>query len=312
MYCNINISIKATQLTGSEGSMADALKTEVEAAYNTAKWNVGRSLFGNGSGILTTTTGVTGNTITVTNARNVMEGLTIDIYTGTPTANSVPTATERRIIAVNRQSTPQTITVDGAALTGGAGFITIQGSYNKEITGFNAIFDDGVTELYGVSKTANPIIKPLVIDAKGDVDDILFTRALRDAGDYKNSNVDMMLLGHNAYDSYVEYLRSTNQRIEQSTTPVGGFKTIKFVFGNREVHLANERFVPSNEAWGFDSNTLELHAMEWDFATLQGGSIFNLIPRTSVYHALLANYGNLVCSNPGGCVRIHNLPNPTV
>ena len=310
MYCNINISIKATKLTGSESSMADALKTEVEAAYNTAKWNVGRTLFGNGSGILTATTGVAGNTVTVANTQNVMEGLTIDIFAGTPSPTSIPTATERRIIAVDR--TAKTLTIDGAAVTAAAGFITIQGSYNKEITGFNSIFDNGVTTLYGVSKADNPVIKPMVVNANGEIDDILITRALRDVYEYKNSNIDMILCGNNAYDAYVEYLRTTNQRIESRYVPVGGFNAIKFVFSNREVYIANERFIPLNEMWCFDTSTFEFHTFEWEFATLQGGSIFNLIPRTSVYHALLANYGNLVCSNPGGCVRIHNLPNPTV
>jgi hypothetical protein len=239
-----------------------------------------------------------------------MEGLTIDIFAGTPSPTSTPTATERRILAVNR--TAKTLTIDGAAVTAAAGFITIQGSYNKEITGFNSIFDNGVTTLYGVNKSTNPVIQPMTVDAGGDVDDILITRALRNASNHKGSDIDMLLCGDNAYDSYVEYLRTTNQRIESKYVPVGGFNAIKFVFSNREVYIANERFLPLNEMWGFDTNTLELHTLDWDFATLQGGSIFNLIPRTSVYHALLANYGNLVCSNPGGCVRIYNLPNPTV
>ena len=54
MYTNVVISEKAVQLTNSGGAMANALDTEMKGAYATAKWNVSRSLFGNGTGILTT------------------------------------------------------------------------------------------------------------------------------------------------------------------------------------------------------------------------------------------------------------------
>ena len=82
MYVNICISAKAVRLTGSGGAMANALDTEVKAAYETAKWNTGRSLFGNGTGILTNIEAldVAGNTITVTDTTYVKEGLIVDVY----------------------------------------------------------------------------------------------------------------------------------------------------------------------------------------------------------------------------------------
>ena len=132
MYVNICISKKAVDLTGSGGAMADALKTEVQGAYDTAKWNVGRSLFGNGTGILTTISalGVAGNTITVADTKYLKEGLIIDIY---ETGESVPADdTGRRIISVDR--TAKTITVSGPAATFEAGFITVQNSYMRELT----------------------------------------------------------------------------------------------------------------------------------------------------------------------------------
>ena len=84
----------------------------------------------------------------------------------------------------------------------------------------------------------------------------------------------------------------------------GGFKSIKFLFDNRIVDIVNEAHVPSTEMWGVDTSALEFHKQKWDYATLQGGSIFTLLPGESVYRALLANYGDLICKNPGGCIRI--------
>ena len=304
MYVNIVISEKAVKLTGSSGAMANALDTEVKGAYATAKWNVGRSLFGNGTGILTTTKalGAAGNTIQVDDVAYLKEGLIIDIYaTGgtTPQANG----TGRRLLSIDRAN--KTITIGGDPATFSAGFITVQNSYNREITGLGAIFDDSITSLYGVSKELNPFLKPVVQSGGGDIDDGLITKALRQAKNDKNSNIDMILCGDDAYDHYVNYLRVNNIRVEEmSHTIQGGFKAIKFVFGNKEIDIVNESFVPAKEMWGVETGCLELHALDWNFAELQNGGIFNLMEKQSCYRALLANYGDLICTNPGGCVRI--------
>ncbi|MBQ4556521.1 MAG: phage major capsid protein [Clostridia bacterium] len=307
MYVNVVISEKAVKLTGSGGAMANALDVEVKGAYETAKWNVGRSLFGNGTGVLTTISALdaAGNTITVADTAHLKEGLIIDIYaTGGDTP--VDGGAGRRILSVDRAG--KTITVDGSAQQFAEGFITVQNSYNREITGLGAIFDDSIETIYGVNKAANPFLRPVVIDAGGDIDDGVITKALRQALNDKNSKIDTICCGDDAYDAYVTYLRTNNYRVEEmSHTIKGGFKAIKFIFGNREVDIINESFVPASEMWGVESGALELHDLEWNFAELQNGGIFNLMEGKSCYRALLANYGDLVCTNPGGCVRITNV-----
>lgn len=306
MYVNIVISEKAVKLTGTGGAMANALDTEVKGAYETAKWNVGRSLFGNGTGILTTTKALTaaGNTIQVDDVSYLKEGLIIDIYATGGTAPQT-NGKGRRLLSVDRAN--KTITIGGNAATFTAGFITVQNSYNREITGLGAIFDDSVASIYGVSKALNPFLKPVVQDGGGDIDDGIITKALRLAKNDKNSNIDMILCGDDAYDHYVNYLRINNIRVEEmSHTIQGGFKAIKFVFGNKEIDIVNESFVPAKEMWGVETGCLELHNLEWNFAELQGGGIFNLMEGQSAYRALLSNFGDLICTNPGGCIRITN------
>lgn len=304
MYVNVVISEKAVKLTGSGGAMANALDTEVKGAYETAKWNIGRSLFGNGTGILTTVSALTpaGNTITVADTAYLKEGLIIDIY---KTGSMTPAVTGRRLLSVNRAN--KTITIGGDPVTLEAGFITVQNSYGREITGLGAIFDDSITSLYGVSKELNPFLKPVVQDGGNDIDDGIITKALRQAKNDKNSNIDMILCGDAAYDNYVNYLRVNNIRVEEmSHTIQGGFKAIQFIFGNKVVDIVNESFVPDAEMWGVETGCLEFHSLDWNFAELQNGGIFNLMENQSCYRALLANYGDLICTNPGGCVRITN------
>ena len=306
MYVNIAISAKAVRLTGSGGAMANALDTEVKAAYETAKWNVGRSLFGNGDGILTTSEAVSNsNTIKVADVKFMKEGLIVDVYA---TGDTEPQASGKgvRIVAVDRAN--KTITIAGPAVSLEAGFVTVQNSYKKEITGLGAIFDESVKTIYGVDRTNNAYLFPTVIGAdetSNEINDGILWDAVEQAETYKNSKIDMILMGRNAYKSYVDYLRTNNTRVESITKDiVGGFKSLAFAFGNREIDMVYEQFVPENEVWCIESGALELHTQEWDFADLQGGGIFNLMEGQSVYRALLANYGDLICTNPGGCVRI--------
>jgi hypothetical protein len=206
MYVNIAISTKAVRLTGSGGAMANALDTEVKAAYETAKWNVGRSLFGNGTGILCTSEAVTnGNTITVDDVKYMKEGLIVDVY-ATDGEEPQEKGKAVRIVAVDR--TAKTITIAGPAVSLDAGFITVQNSYNREITGLGAIFDENVNTIYGVNRTANKYLFPTVVDANTDIDDSVIWDAVEGAETYKNSKIDMIMMGKNAYKEYVAYLRA--------------------------------------------------------------------------------------------------------
>ena len=315
MYVNIAISAKAVRLTGSGGAMANALDTEVKAAYETAKWNVGRSLFGNGDGVLAKSKAVSNSDIIelVTEeygkqlpdpTKLMKEGLIIDVYDG---ENELQKTV--RIVSVDRVGKKIKVAPikkeDGTAFTFGSGFVAVQNSYGKEITGLGAIFDEKKTNIYGVDRTNNAYLFPTVVEAETDINDGILWDAVEQAETYKNSKIDMMLMGRNAYKSYVDYLRTNNTRVETITKEiVGGFKSLAFAFGNREIDMVYEQFVPDNEVWCVETGALELHTQEWDFADLQGGGIFNLMEGQSVYRALLANYGDLICTNPGGCVRI--------
>ena len=305
MYVNIAISTKAVRLTGTGGAMANALDTEVKAAYETAKWNVGRSLFGNGTGVLTTSEAVSNsNTITVGDVKYMKEGLIIDIY-ATGATEPQEKGKGVRIVAVDRAN--KTITIAGSAVTLDAGFITVQNSYKREITGLGAIFDTNVTTIYGVNKAENAYLIPTIVDANTDIDDSVIWDAVEGAETYKNSKIDTILMGKAAYKHYIEYLRTNNVRVESMTKEItGGFKAIDYAFGNRNIDVVYDQFIPDDEAWCIESGALELHTQEWDFADLQGGGIFNLMENSSVYRALLANYGDLICTNPGGLVRITN------
>ena len=301
MYVNIEISDKTVKLGSSDASaMLNAFDQEVKSAYNAANFNVGRALFGDGTGKLATITANSGNTITVDDSAKLREGMLVDLYTSSGTV-SVETA---RVVAINRHT--NVVTLDKAGIA--SGFVTVQKSYGNEICGIGAVMDDSVTSLYGVEKAGNEWIKPAVVDGQGEVSDIILYNGISDAAKYKNTKIDMLLCGDEAFKAYQLYMRTNNTVLVDKTMKFkGGAVGYIINVGSQEVVLVNESFVPAGEIWGVCTSDWQLHHTDLDFATVDDSSAFERIPGTTRFGALLAMYGNLLCENPGGCVKFVNL-----
>lgn len=310
MYVDLQISNKTIELASSNASsMINALDGEIKGSYAAAKWNIGRALFGDGSGKLATVTAVApagNNTVlTLDNTKCVIEGLSIDLYdaSATSVANLASANAGHRILAVDRAA--KTVTVDGTlTLNEETGFITVQGSFNRELCGLGAIFGDTDT-LYGLSKSENPYLVPTTVDAAGDLTDLVLYRGIKEAQDYKGANIDLLMMGDAAFLAYQDYIHTNNIVVTDKYRFVGGAVGYKLLVGSNEVIIVNERFVPENEIWGVDTSAFYLEATPWNFMEKDGG-VFVPMPDTSIFRALLASYGNLMCTNPGGCVRFIN------
>lgn len=305
MYTEITVSDKVLKLAkGDTDSIINELDDEIKGAYETAEWNVGRSIFGDGTGILATVTAAsTTDTVAVSDAKFLKEGLTVDLFAAASTdpETATPKVTAR-INSIDRAA--KTVVLDRAVNAAEGDFFTVQKSFGRELTGIGAIFNDDITEIYGVDKAQNPFLKPIVVDGSAGISDTLLNNALRQAEREKNSKIDFLLMGDSAYDAYITYLRENNQyNVGTDMSLDGGFKAIRFLFGNREVAVVNEQFVPDGEIWGVETGKLELHVTPWDFVTKDSGA-FTLLADTSVFRALLASYGDLICKNPGGCLKI--------
>ena len=303
MYVNIEISDKTVKLANSNASaMLNAFDQEVRGAYNAANFNVGRALFGNGTGKLCTITAASGTYITVDDTTKLREGMILDLYAKSETTAATTSA---RIVAINRDT--GVVTLDKMVGTVAEGFATVQKSYGNEICGIGAVMDDSVLTLYGVMKSGNDWIKPIVKDAKGDIGDIVLYEGVSDAAKYKNSKIDMLLCGDEAFKAYQIYMKSHNTILVDKTMKFkGGAVGYTLNVGSREVVLVNESFVPAGEIWGVESGAWQFHHTDLDFASVSDSVAFERVPGTTYYTALLAMYGNLICENPGGCVRFTN------
>ena len=307
MYVDLQISNKTIELASSNASsMINALDSEIKGSYAAAKWNISRALFGDGSGKLANVSAVSAsgnNTVlTLDSVKRVIEGLSIDLYSDGDTPSVASGNAGHRIISVDRAN--KTALCEGTLTLSGNGFITVQGSYNRELTGLGAIFGDG-EKLYGIVKSENPWICPTTVDCGGDITDLILYRGIKEAKDYKGANIDLLMMGDDAFLAYQDYIHTNNVTVTDKYHFVGGAVGYKILVGSNEVVIVNERFVPENEVWGVDTSAFYLEATPWNFMEKDGG-VFVPMPDTSIFRALLASYGNLMCTNPGGCVRFVN------
>ncbi len=311
MYVDIVITEKTVRLANSKAAIIPVLESEIQGAYKAAEWNVGRSLFGNGTGKLCTVSSAntTNHTLEVDDVSHLKEGLIIQlVYNNSGTMTVRDGVARIKSIARTKTASANTYTVTlDKNITGAAqnDIMTVQNSYNREITGLGAIFDDNIASLYGVTKASNPVIKPIVESAGNTIDDTTILKAIMKSDRDKGGNVDTIMCGNDAYLAYSDYLRSDNRRVEAMTRKLeGGFVAIEFLAGSRKIDVICDQFVPTNEMWGVDSNSLTLYQTGWRFCELQGGGVFNLMEGKSAYRGMLGNYGDLICSNPGACIRI--------
>ena len=306
LYCNIEISDKTIKLgSKSESSMIDALDREVRSAFDATNWNLGRALFGDGSGVLCKIKAVEKDTIvTVDSAKNLKEGMIVDTYS---TGGSTPTEKERRIIAIDRANNIVYLSSPTSATTG---FMTLQNSYNREITGLGAVMNaTGASVIYGKKVSENPWILPLTYDATkavgGGLNDVLITNAMRDAERDKNGDIDLIMMGDTAFNAYQMYMKENNVTITEQLKFKGGHSGFEVLFGNKTAKVVNESFVPETEVWGVSTKDWKYESTPFDFAN-ENSSTFTLVPGKNYYRALLTSYGNVICENPGASFKITN------
>lgn len=304
LYCNIEISDKTIKLgSKSESAMIDALDREVRSAFDAANWNIGRALFGDGSGKLCVGNVNSGGDsfMTVDDTRFLKEGMIIDYYTiGADSKGGTA-----RIVAIDRAN--KKVYFDDEF--GAENFeFYLQNSKNREITGLGAVMYDEVATVYGKDKATNPWIKPIVVDAKNNLTDITITNAMRDSTNQKNGDIDLIMMGDDAFNAYQTYMKEENNNFITSVNNLkfkGGHTGFEVLFGNKTARVVNESFIPKDEVWGVTTKDWKYESTPFDFAA-ENSSIFTLVPGQNYYRALLTSYGNLICENPGACVRIKN------
>ena len=296
LFGKIEISDKAIRASQNiAGSFVNLLNDEMEGLINASKFNLGRMLYGDGSGLLATTTGGTETTITVDDTRNLMEGMMVDIY-----VSDALTLAGKRITFVDR--TNKTIHFANLGTTVEAGAkLYVQGSKDNEITGLEAIFGDG--ELYGLSRDAHPWLKPYVQSESVSIDDIMLQNAIDAIEDKGGSEIDFIACSRDVRKAYQQYLQYYRRNVDM-TTLEGGAMAITF----NGIPVVADKFVQNGTAYLLSTKDFALHQLgDWTWLEGDDGKVIKQNPGYPTYSATLVKYADLICDRPLGQAKITNI-----
>lgn len=289
LYGQIEISDKAIRASqDGRGAFTDLLNAELEGLLTASKFNLGRMLYGDGTGLLATFVSASDGSIACDTVRNLIEGLAVDIYSSSGTKKGTA-----RIGYVDRAS--KKVVFDGATVTPAANDkMYVQGSKDKEITGIGALFNGD--SIYGVQKSAHPFLKPFTKTINTGIDEIIIQEAIDALENDAGSTVDFIACSQDVKYSFIDYMSSFKRNIDVMELD-GGFKTLSY----NGIPLVYDRFVPEGSMYLLNTKAFKLHQLcDWRFLETENGKILRQNQGKPTYTATLVKYCDLICQKPNG------------
>lgn len=309
LFGKIEISDKAIRTSSSNsGAFVNLLNNEMENLIKSSSFNLGRMLYGDGSGVLakleTTTTAdeQAAKTYKVSSTNKLMEGMVVN-FVNVNTGASVSGASQNsKIVYVDRIN--KTITLDkvsNVTLTGSEG-IVVQDSFGKEITGIGKIFGGDAT-LYGVDRTANKWLYPYDITISGELTETAMQEVLDLQEEAYGTDVDFIGCSSKVRRLYQEYLSSFKRNIDIMELN-GGYKAISY----NGIPVVADRFIEDGEMFFLNTKDFTLHQLcDWEWLQGDDGKILKQNANYATYSATLVKYAELICDRPCAQARLKGI-----
>ena len=293
LYGTIEISDKAVRASeNNSGAFVSLLNAEMEGLLKASSFNFGRMLFGDGSGTLAVVSKVEDGVITLDSVKNLMEGMVVDFRTAD--GEVISSASQKRIIAIDRLN--KTIAVSGSVSNVEVGaIVTIQGSYNNEITGLKAIFNEE-GNLYGLNKATHSWLKPYVKKNAGAISEQTIQMALDTIEENAGSTVNFIVCSWGVRRA-IQNLFAKNKRFIDTLELAGGYKALSY----NGIPIVADRFCPEGTMYLLNTNDFTLHQLcDWQWLEGEDGKVLKQVAGKPVYTATLVKYADLICARPNG------------
>lgn len=302
LYGKIELSDKSVRASANNiGAFVNLLSDEMEGLVKASAFNLGRMLYGDGTGLLATVASVDGNKVVCDKVNNLIEGMLVDVHS---TSGKVNTNQVVKIIYVDR--TNKTFHFDKSLFTGtiSAGDkLYVQGSKDFEISGLGKIFDASATELYGVKKADYQWLNPYVSTTETEVSDILIQKAIDFLDMNNDSNINFIATSAEVRRAYQEYLGAYRRNVDV-TELEGGYKTIT----HNGIPVVADRFVDADKMYLLNTNDFTLHELcDWKWLEGEDGRILRQNQNYPTYSATLVKYAELICDKPCGQALISGI-----
>ena len=294
LYGTVEISDKAVRASeNSVGAFVNLLNAEMEGLVKSSSFNFGRMLFGDGSGKLATVSSVDANgVVTFDSVKNVFEGMVVDfLASGSPISG----LTGRTVVAVDRAN--KKVTFSGTTITGvsSGNIITIQGSYNQEITGLGAIFKT-TGSIYGLSRSTHPWLIPYMKGSVGTLTETVIQKAIDEIEENTGSRINFIVCSSGVKRALQNYY-NTYRRNVNMTELDGGYTTMTF----NGIPVVSDRFCPDGTMYLLNTDDFNLHQLcDWKWLETSDGKVLKQVAGKPVYTATLVKYADLLCSRPCG------------
>lgn len=299
-YGNIEISDKAIRASAnSAGAFVNLLNSEMEGLLKSSKFNFGRMLYGDGSGLIATTVGNTSsstNVLTVDSVKNLMEGMVIDVYDTSDMI--VSNLTGVRIISIDRAKKEITLSASASSVLGEGYKIYVQNSKDNELTGLEAIF--GTANLYGLDRNDYSFLNPYKVTDTTGVSTEAIQAAIDSIEEVAGGTIDFIVSSYMVRRAYIEYLSLNRTNLDYMNLD-GGFKALSY----SGIPFVADRFVDDKTMYLLNTSDFKLHQLcDWRWIEGEGGTVLHQVANKAVYTATLVKYADLLCERPMGQAKI--------
>ena len=292
LYGKIELSDKAIRASANNiGAFVNLLSDEMEGLVKASSFNLGRMLYGDGTGLLATVSSQSSKTLTCNKVNNFIEGMLVDVYNTSDTKVNTKPLKITYVDRVNKTITYQS----DENLTISNGFkVYVQGSKDYEISGLGKIFDSTQTSIYGVSKTEYPWLKPYTSTTSTEISDILIQQAVDFLDMNVDSKINFITCSSQVRRAYQEYLGAYRRNIDV-TELEGGYKTIT----HNGIPVVADRFVDDDTMYLLNTDDFCIHELcDWKWLEGEDGRILKQNQGYPTYSATLVKYAELICDKP--------------
>ena len=299
LYGKIELSDKAIRSSSNNiGAFVNLLADEMEGLVKASSFNLGRMLYGDGSGLLATISSYASGVATCDKVKNLIEGMVIDIYDDDSIVEGGIRITY--VDRVNKKFHFVATSASASIATGNK--VYVQGSKGYEITGLGKIFSDSET-LYGLSRANYKWLTPYTSSTQTEISDKLIQTAIDYLDENVDSKINFIACSSAVRRAYQEYLGAYRRNIDVMDLE-GGFKAIS----HNGIPVVTDRFVDDDTLYLLNTDDFTLHELcDWNWLEGEDGKIIKQNPGFPTYSATLVKYAELICDKPAGQAKISGI-----
>ncbi|MDE6551010.1 MAG: phage major capsid protein [Clostridia bacterium] len=301
LYGTIEITDKAIRASmHDEAAFVNLLNAEMDGLLKASKHNLGRMLYGDGSGVLAHVVAGTysGDTITLDDVHDFTEGMCVSVYNAS-SGNFYSGMGNARIINVDRVNKTITFEKNMRPTYSEGDYVCMQSSHNNEITGLKAIFAQSGT-LYGLDKDKYSWLKPQVISDVGMITQGKMQSAMDSVEERCGGAVDMIVCSYDVRRHYIDHCSMYRTNIDYLNLD-NGYKALSY----NGVPVVADKFVRDGVMYMLNTADFKLHQLcDWRWIEGDSGKVLHQVAGWSRYTATLVKYADLICDRPAGQVML--------